>query len=173
MQFYDVINARRSIRKYKDTPVSPETVLRILDAGRKAPSWKNMQCWRYILVSDAALKARLGELLNNPSAGCYRDAPFALVLCALPAESGSEDGKEYYLVDSAISMEHVVLAATAEGLATCWVGLFTEQPVRELLGIPDDVKIVAITPLGYPAQERNPRPRKALEEILFENKWNA
>lgn len=173
MDFYDVINARRSIRKYKDTPVPLEIIHRILDAGRKAPSWKNMQCWRYILISDAALRTQLGQALNNPTADCYRDAPYTLVLCALPAESEAEDGKEYYLVDSAISMDHVVLAATAEGLATCWVGLFSEQPVRELLGIPDDVKIVAITPLGYPAQERNPRPRKTIEEILFKNKWNA
>jgi len=171
MDFYDVIRARRSIRAYKDTPVERETVDRILEAGRLAPSWCNRQCWRYIVVSDPQQRAMLGELIDNPSRACYENAPYALVLCADPSDSGVSNGKEYYLVDCGISMEHVVLAATNEGLATCWVGAFAEYPVRNLLGIPQDVKIVAITPLGYADEDPEPRPRMPIEKMTFEGNW--
>ena len=171
MEFYDVLKTRRSIRQYKDDPVPRETLNRILEAGRIAPSWCNRQCWRYIVVSDPAQRKMLGELISNPSAECYEKAPYALVLCADPSDSGVTGGKEYYLVDCGISMEHVVLAAANEGLATCWVGAFAEYPVRNLLGIPKEIKIVAISPVGYADQEPRPFEREPLQKIVFEGSW--
>lgn len=171
MEFYETVAARRSIRKYQDVPVPRETVDRILEAARLAPSWCNRQCHRYIVVSDPEKRRMLGELIDNPSKDCYEKAPYALVLCADPTDSGFNGGKDYYLVDCGISMEHAVLAATAEGLGTCWVGYFPENPVRNLLGIPRDVRVVAITPLGVPAEAPAPRPRLAHENMAFSNGW--
>ena len=171
MEFFETVAARRSIRKYQDTPVPRETVDRILEAARLSPSWCNRQCHRYIVVSDPEKRSMLGELIDNPSKACYETAPYAIVLCADSTDSGFNSGKEYYLVDCGISMEHVVLAATNEGLATCWVGAFAEYPVRNLLGIPQDVKIVAITPLGYADEDPEPRPRMPIEKMTFEGNW--
>ena len=171
MEFFETVAARRSIRKYQDTPVPRETVDRILEAARLSPSWCNRQCHRYIVGSDPEKRSMLGELIDNPSKACYETAPYAIVLCADSTDSGFNSGKEYYLVDCGISMEHVVLAATAEGLGTCWVGYFPENPVRNLLGIPQDVRVVAVTPLGVPAEAPKPRPRLPLENIVFEDGW--
>lgn len=171
MEFYETVAARRSIRKYKQDAVPRETLTRILEAARLAPSWCNRQCHRYIVVSDSATRKMLGELVENPSAECYEKAPYALVLCAEPSDSGFSSGKEYYLVDCGVSMEHLVLAATAEGLGTCWVGNFRENPVRNLLGIPHEVKVVGITPLGVPDEAPEARPRTELDRIVFENAW--
>ena len=173
MDFYETVRRRRSIREFKDTPVPREAVERILQAGRLAPSWRNRQCWRYILISDPSVRRMLGEILHNPSMACYENAPYALALCADPTDSGSMGGKDYYLVDCGISMEHVMLAAAAEGLGTCWIGYFPENPVRALLGVPSDVKVVAITPLGVPAEAPEPRPRKELAEIAYENRFGS
>lgn len=171
MDFYDVVKTRRSIRKYKNEPVEHAAVERIIDAARLAPSWCNRQCHRYIVISDKQTRTALGELLDNPSAECYADAPYVLVLCADPSDSGFSGGKDYYLVDCGISMEHVMLAATAEGLATCWVGSFREQPVRNLLGISRDINVVAITPLGYADEDPAQQERLSLRKIMFDEAW--
>jgi len=171
MELYETIRARRSIRAYRTDPVPREMVDRILEAGRLAPSWNNRQCWRYIVVSDFDQRKMLGELIDNPSRECYEAAPYALVLCADPSDSGFSGGKDYYLVDCGASMEHVMLAATAEGLATCWVGHFSEFGIRNLLGIPRETKIVAITPLGYAAETPAPQERLPLKKIVFEESW--
>ena len=104
MELYETIAARRSIRKYKEDPVPRETLDRVLEAARLAPSWCNRQCHRYIVVSDPETRKTLGELIDNPSVECYEKAPYALVLCAEPSDSGFNAGKEYYLVDCGISM---------------------------------------------------------------------
>lgn len=171
MDIYESIAARRSIRKYSDRPVPRETVDKILNAGRLAPSWKNRQCWRFLLISDPYVKQQLGMVIDNPSAELYQTVPYVLVLCADPTDSGTMAGKDYYLVDCGICMEHVVLAAAAEGLGTCWVGYFPENPLHGLLGVPKDTRIVAISPLGYPAEEPAPRERQPLEKIVYENGW--
>ncbi len=171
MELYETIKARRSIRAYQNKPVEEAALSRILEAGRLAPSWCNRQCWRFIVVQDPAMRAMLGEVVSNPSKECYTDAPYVIVVCADPSDSGVTGGKEYYLVDCAIAMEHMVLAATAEGLSTCWVGAFPEYPVRNVLRIPSEIKIVGITPLGYAAEEPEPMPRKPLDEVTFYDGW--
>ncbi|MEM1484693.1 nitroreductase family protein [Oscillospiraceae bacterium PP1C4] len=172
MELFEAIEKRRSIRAYSDEQVSEEQLQKVLEAGRLAPSWKNGQCWRYVVVSDPVLKKKLGEEVNfNPDRTSYEKAAYVLVLCADPADSGNRSGKPYYLVDAGIVLEHTVLAATALGLGTCWVGVFPEQAVKELLHIPDHIQVVALTPLGVPAQERNARPRKELSEIACLNAW--
>ncbi|MCD1295624.1 nitroreductase [Methanocella sp. CWC-04] len=148
MEFYEVIRDRKSVRRYLPDKVPEEALLRVLEAARLAPSWCNKQCWSYIVVDDPGL-------ISSIVAGGAKafNAPMYIVLCADPSLSGSIGGKEYYLVDAAISMEHLVLAATAEGLGTCWLGaMFNEESVKKALSIPDGLRVVAITPLGYEAK---------------------
>ena len=94
-----------------------------------------------------------------------------IVLCALPSESEVWEGKDFMMLDAGLAMEHLVLAATDQGLGTCWQGLFSEEKARKALNIPENVRVVAMTPLGYAAEERRPRPRKAMTEIVYYEKW--
>ena len=172
MELMTVIKNRRSIRSYKSDPVPRETLLTVLEAARLAPSWKNRQCWRYIVVSDASLKQGLSDAVRgNPSVEAYANAPYVLVLCADPAGSGNRDEKPYFMTDAAISFDHVTLAAQSLGLGTCWVGAFNEAPIKELLGIPEAVKVIALSPLGFPDEAPDARPRKPIADIAYENGW--
>lgn len=172
MDFFDVIEKRRSIRQYTDAPVSLDDMVRVVEAGRLAPSWKNGQCWRYIVVKDAEIRAEIGTIVNNnPDPSAYTNAPYVLVLCADPDQSGHHNGQDYYMTDVGIALEQSILAAAALGLGTCWIGLFDEEPLKEILNVPEHIRIVALTPLGVPAQDPKPRPRKPTSEIAFSNRW--
>lgn len=173
MEFQAVINKRRSIRAYKSEAVEPEKIEYILEMARQAPSWKNLQCWRFMVISSEAKKQALVSAFSpsNPGAKALLEAPVVIVLCANPAESAVHENKDFMMLDAGLAMEHLVLAATDCGLATCWQGLFSEETMREALGVPRDFRILAVTPLGYPAQDRNPRPRKALSEIAYGEQW--
>ena len=173
MDIFQVIRDRRSIRKYKDIPVEREKIEQILDAARLAPSWKNMQCWRFLVLTDAMRRAQVLEAFpaDNPGTKAIAAAPVLIVVCGNPAESDVEHGIDYFVADVAIAFEHLCLAAHALGLGTCWMGWYNEQQIKQSLGIPDDIRIVGITPLGYPDQEPKPRPRKELSEIIHYNHW--
>lgn len=173
MDFFEVINERRSIRKYKDIPVPTESIVQILDAARLAPSWHNQQCWRFLVVTDPEKRERMVDVVSevNPGRKGLQQAPALIVVCACPEESGVREGKEYYMADSAMAFEHICLAAKALGLGTCWIGGFSEDTLKGIVDIPEGVRVVGITPLGYPDQEPKPRPRKELAEIAFLEKW--
>jgi len=174
MDVKETMKNRRSIRKYDDGAVSEEQLFQILEAAQCAPSWKNMQCWYYIVVSDKDLKRKLGRAVNfNPDRTSYEKAAYVLVLCADPEKSGDRENKPYYLVDAAISFQQAILAATDLGLGTCWVGLFDEQPVKALLDIPENIRIVALTPVGNSAQTRDAKSRRPLDEFVFSNTWQT
>ncbi|MBJ6726773.1 nitroreductase family protein [Geomesophilobacter sediminis] len=175
MDVLQVIADRRSIRKYTDAPVEKEKIEQVLNAARLAPSWKNLQCWRFLVLTDPEQKGRLLEAFpgDNPGRGALAAAPCVIVVCADPTESGVENGIEYYIADTAIAFEHLCLAAHSLGLGTCWMGWFDEAPIKAALGIPEGIRIVGMTPLGYPDQQPKPRPRKALAEIAFFEKWGA
>ncbi len=173
MDIFQVFRDRRSIRKYKDTPVEQEKIEQVLDAARLAPSWKNLQCWRFLVLTDADKRAAVLEAFpaDNPGTKAIAAAPVVIVVCANPAESDVENGIPYFAVDVAIAFEHLCLAAHAVGLGTCWMGWYDEVQIKQALGIPADIRIVGITPLGYPDQEPKPRPRKGLSDIAYFNHW--
>ena len=172
MEFYDVINSRRSIRRYKDIPVEKEKLQAVMNAAIQAPTWKNLQGWRVIIIGPESKDKILQSIPDtNPGKKGIASAPLVMVFCANPADSGERDGQNYYLVDSGIAMEHLVLAARNEGLGTCWMGIFDEAIIKTSFGIPEQWRVVAITPLGYPDQDPQPRPRKALAEMCFEGHW--
>lgn len=173
MNVMEAIEKRRSIRVYQDAPVSKEQLTAFLEAIRLAPSWKDMQCWQVIVLSDRERIMRLGELLDhNPRReGVFETVPYFIAVVADPAQSGDEEGKAYYMTDVGICLENACLAATEMGLGTCWIGLFDEKPIKEFLGVPENLRLVALTPLGVPAQDPKPRPRKALSEIVHGDRW--
>jgi nitroreductase len=164
MDFHDVIAQRRSVRAYRDEPIDQETLGRVLEAARIAPSAANRQPWHFLVIRDAELRARLLEAYSQP---WFVAAPVIVCACARPSEAWQRsDGKNYSDVDVTIAMDHLILAAAAEGLGTCWIGAFKPDRLREVLGLPDELEPVALTPLGYPAEQPEPRPRKRLEEII-------
>jgi nitroreductase len=173
MELFQAIRERRSIRKYKELPVEREKIEQVLDAARLAPSWKNLQCWRFLVLTAAEKKEAMLSAFadDNPGKKAFLQAPVAIVVCANPAESDLSHGIEYYVADAAIAFEHICLTAHALGLGTCWMGLFDEAEMKAKLNIPDGIRVVGITPLGYPDQEPKARPRKELSEIAFFDEW--
>lgn len=165
MDFYEVVRARRSIRAYTAEPVPDDALERILTAAQLAPSACNKQPWRLYVVRDADTRRQLFSPDRMAWAG---DAPVVLVACSEPQNAWvrGDDRKNHADVDIAIFMEHVVLAATAEGLGTCWLCAFDPARFRRVLELPAELEPVAATPLGFPAQEPPARPRKALDDII-------
>lgn len=170
MEFYEVVRRRRSIRAYKPDPIEEEKLIRVLEAARLAPSAANRQPWYFIVVKDPRVKERLRRAYPRE---WFVKAPVIIVACADPTVAWRRrDGEEYWKVDVAIAMEHLVLAAVNEGLGTCWIAAFDEEAAKEALGIPESIRVVAMTPLGYPAEERGPvTDRKPLEQIVRFDRW--
>lgn len=170
MEFYELVRRRRSVRAYKLDPVEEDKLMRILEAGRLAPSAANRQPWHFIVVKDAKVKEQLRKAYDRE---WFVKAPVVIVVCVDPSAAWRRrDGEEYWKVDAAIAMEHIILAAVNEGLGTCWIGAFDEKVVKEVLGIPEHIRVVAMTPLGYAAEEKGPvTDRKPLEQIVHFDKW--
>jgi nitroreductase len=177
MEFADVIAARKSVRNYTDKEVSEETIMKILESARLAPSWANKQCCNYIVVKE---KTKIAEL-NGIYHSWLKQAPVVIVACADPKDSGSHNDMDYYLVDVGISMQQLVLAATDMGLGTCWIGAFEEEKIKKVLQVPQGIKVVAMTPVGYPADATfgnkllkkfiGSEKRKPIEQMVHRNKW--
>lgn len=179
METLEAIRTRRSVRKFSDRPVEPEKLRAVLEAARLAPSWANMQCWRFVVVEDAATKGRISELSyveayfatrgykSNPAQKALAEAPVVIVACGEPTLSGEVRGQEYYLTDVGIAAQNLMLAAHDQGLGSVFVGVFDEEQLGELLGIPAELRIVGLFPLGYPLEAgKGGAPRKPLEEIV-------
>jgi len=168
----DAIRKRRSVRKYEDREVADEMLTQVLEAARCAPSWKNQQTCQFLVVTDAEKRQEIADILEgNPASKGIAQAPVLIVVCADPALSGVENGKEYYMVDVGIVMDHIMLEAADLGLGTVFVGWYDEDKIRQALGVPDQFRIVGMTPLGYPAREPRPVPRKELDELVHRETW--
>ena len=167
MEFLDVVRERRSIRKYRPDPIPQAKMDQVLEAARLAPSWANSQCWSFVVVTDPKAKRRLAEAGNE----WIEHAPAIVAACADMKRSGMKKDQAYYLVDVGIAMEHLVLAATDQGLGTCWIGWFDEDKAKKALGVPKDMRVVALTPLGYPDEKPEARPRRSLGEIVYRDRW--
>jgi len=180
MEFESVIKTRKSIRDYSDKPVEDEKIDFLLDCARLAPSWANRQCWYFIVVKD---KKSIEELSKTSIINRWlKNVPVIIVACGDPRHSGSRNDINYFIVDVSIALEHLVLAATDKGLGTCWIAGFNEKKVKEILLIPGNIRVVALTPLGYPAGKNSfvgklfkvvtqSKKRKSLDKIVHENKW--
>ena len=150
MDVLDAIRMRRSVRSYSPKAIPPEVMARMRQAVRSAPSACNYQPRRLVLVTAPELRRKLAEAAKGQS--WIADAPVIVVACGIVAEAYKQMGGygSSVEIDVAIALDHLMLAAVAEGLGTCWIGAFDEPTVKDLLGVPEDVRVVAITPLGYP-----------------------
>ncbi|RLI07801.1 nitroreductase [Candidatus Bathyarchaeota archaeon] len=165
MSCIEKILKRRSIRRYRKEPVPDEVRDRILEAGRQAPSAANRQPWHFIVVTDPELKEKLATGRYNRF---IRDSTFTIVGVSLPYDPVSE---KWGVIDVTIAMQNMVLAAEVQGVGSCWIGDFKEDEVKELLGIPEEAKVVALLPMGLPDEQPGPKPKKPLSEIVHYNKW--
>ena len=169
MDVFEAIRSRRSVRGYKPDPVSDELLEQVLEAGRRAPTAANRQAFRVIV---AHVKDREEELARVYGRSWLLQAPLVLAVVAVPGEAWRRmDDKPYDEVDATIAMDHMVLAATALGLGTCWIAAFDPDAAREVFGLPDDVELVAITPLGYPGKASATTDRKPLEDLVKYERW--
>jgi nitroreductase len=168
LDYLELVRKRRSIRRYSPAPLSKDALETVLEAARLAPSSGNTQCWRYVVVTDRDIKRKLAEA----GEAFVEEAPAIIVACADPATSHRRAGLDYFLVDIGISFEHLILAATGLGLGTCWIGGFDEETVKKILGVPDEIRVVAYTPLGYPDEKKGRVfARKPLRDICFYEKY--
>ena len=171
MDFTEVIKNRRSHRKFTEDIVDDEIIERVIEAARLAPTWSNMQGARYIVVKN---KTQIKEIADAYKQKWIEHVPMLIVVCIAPNKSGKNiNGLEYFTVDAAICMEHIVLAATNEGLGTCCIGLFNEEKIKEVLSIPEKVRVIALTPLGYSKYTPREQIRKPIEQICFSEKYGT
>lgn len=169
MNVFEAIKSRRSIRSYLNKPIEEEKLLRVLEAGRLAPSAKNLQEWKFVIVKDKELRKKLAVAANNQH--FMAEAPVVIVGCATFVSYVMSCGQYAYPIDLAIAMDHMTLQAVEEGLGTCWIGSFKEDEVKNLLNIPENIRIVQLLTLGYPGTVPPARARKKLAEIVSFDKW--
>lgn len=170
MEVYDSIRTRKSVRSYLDRPVEKEKLDRVLNAVRLAPSAGNRQEWRFVVVTDPEKRRRLAE--EAAGQRFIAEAPVVVAACAEIDGKIMRCGEACYPIDVAIAIDHLTLAAVAEGLGTCWIGSFDPDTVRRILDIPEQIVVVELLPLGYP---KDPKPvtksRLPLETIVRYEKW--
>jgi nitroreductase len=181
MELMEAIKGRRSIRKYKPDPVPEEVFRTLMEAVRWSPSWANTQCWEVIAVKDPKIKSELSTVFpkGNPALSSMTDAPLVLVLCGKKGISGFYQGKvttvkgDWLMFDVGIAMENLCLTAHAMGLGTVIAGMFDHKKAEEILGVPENVEVVAITPLGYPAVGGATPKRKEISDFVFYDKYQG
>jgi len=165
MSLIDGILTRRSIRRYETKDIPEEVLQKILEAGRQAPSAANRQPIRFVIVKDHDLLEKLCDTLITRF---VKYAPAAIVGCA---DVKSLLTGKWAVVDATIAMQNMVIAAWTLGVGSCWIGACNEEKVKELLGIPEKWKIVALITFGYPAEQPKPRKKKPFEELFSFNRF--
>jgi nitroreductase len=184
MELHEIILSRHSVRDFAVDPVSAADLDIILEAGRLAPSAQNKQCWRYIVLQDRDNIKRFARHIGLLGTVNYfiAKAPVVIVACADPRRSAKVNGQEYYLVDTAISFQQMMLAAWSRGIGSCWLAAFNEGSVRKYLEIPGNIRVVGISPFGYPKDKKSlyskavkslasSNKRLANEQIITKEKW--
>ncbi len=169
MEFSDLIQKRYSVRKYKSKPVEEEKLQQVLDAARLAPTAHNKQPFKLIVIKTENNEENLKRIYP---ADFFVEVPLIICACTVLEEGWIRaDGKNYAEVDTAIAMDHLILAATNLGLGTCWIGRFDLKAAREVLNIPENILPLIFTPLGYPDHEAIAKKRKTIDEIVKYDKW--
>ena len=181
MNLIEAILNRRSIRKYKNDPVSDDLLEKILESARWAPSWANTQCWRFIVVKDKALKEKLRDTLTpwNPGRNAIIDAPVVIVACAELGKSGFRRGeqvtdrKDWYMFDVALALQNLTLTAYSLGLGTLHIGAFDANEAGKIVSVPDNVVAVELVVVGYPDESPEPRERNEIKTFIYKDKYGA
>lgn len=169
MDFFSVINQRRSVRAYKSVEVEDTKLREVLEAARLSPSASNRQDWKFIVVRNTETKKRLARAAFGQS--FIGEAPVVIVACGTEPEAVMACGQPTSTVDVSIACAFMILAACNLGLGTCWIGAFQEDEIKKILKIPEPVRVVAVIPLGYPDESPLERERKDPEEIICYEKF--
>ena len=164
MTVMEAIQARRSIRSYEPRPVEAEKLRQVLEAGRLAPSARNQQNWKLIAVEDAGLRQQLAAACCDQKQ--VAEAPVTLAVVAT-GQRVMTCGQVGEYVDCSIALSFMMLEAAEQGLGTCWLGAFRADEVAKVLDLPEGDVVVAVSPLGYPAEKPAPRPRKEAAEVVL------
>ena len=168
MNVFDAISQRYSCRSYQDKPIAPDKLDRILEAARLAPSARNLQDWRFVIVTDPDERAELATAANNQT--MVASAPAIIVACSNTSYR-MRCGQMIGPIDVSIALEHIALQAVEEGLATCWIGSFYHDKVRQILDIPHGIEVVQLMLVGYPADKQAAVKRDPIENIVCHGKW--
>lgn len=164
MEFQELIRRRYSVREYRPEPVSEEALARILEAGRLAPTAANRQPIRIVVLHTAGRHDTLGRVYGRP---WFVRAPVVVCVCGVPEEAWvRKDGRSHLDIDAAIVMDHVILAATDEGLGTCWIANFDVDAAGEAFELRAGEVPLLLTTLGHAAGRPGPRERKSLDDIV-------
>ena len=169
MEVMEAIKKRRSIRAYEEREIPEEKLRSVLEAARLAPSANNRQNWKFIVVKDKGTREKLAEAAH--SQGFVGEAPVVIIACGTDPTYRMSGGQLSCPVDLAIAIDHMTLKAVEEDLGTCWIGAFDAEAVKKILGIPENVAVVALLPLGYPKFQPAPTSRKDFEEVVIFNRW--
>jgi len=169
MSVFKAIKKRRSVRSYKEKLVPEESLKKILEAARLAPSAHNEQEWKFIVVKSKEKREKLAKAALNQS--FIAQAPVIIVGVALNPEEVLASNVPNYALDLAIAVDHMSLVATEEGLGSCWIGAFFQDEVKSVLEIPKNYKVVVLLCLGYPADSPGPKKRKDIDEIVCHNNF--
>lgn len=169
MDVFEAISKRRSIRKYKDTPVEEYKLDKILESARIAPSAGNRQEWKFLVVKDKETRENLVDAANGQK--FLGEAPVTIVAISTESERVMPCGQFAYTVDLSIAVSFMILEATEQGLGSCWLGAYKEDEVKEILNIPEKMRIPAMFTLGYANENPGPRPRKNIDQITIFEKY--
>ena len=164
MELKEAIKKRESVRGYLNEPVSEEKLRNVLEAARLAPSAANDQSLKLVVVRDSEKRRKLAQAANGQT--FVGEAPIVIAAVATSMGNAMPCGIPRYIVDLAIVVDHMTLAAVDEGLGTCWIGAFSQEKVKTILSIPHGYTVVALLPLGYPERLRNVKERKSMDEIV-------
>ncbi len=173
MTFLDLAKMRCSVRKYSTRRVEEEKLLRVLEAGRVAPSACNYQPLHFVVVSDENVKKRIASAYKE---GWLLSAPLIIIVCGDHSSSWKrEDGKDHLDIDAAIAADHMTLQAAELGLGTCWVCWFDSKKCHKILELPDTHETIVLLPIGYPEEACNPdrhdRARKKIDSIMSRDRF--
>jgi nitroreductase len=168
MDVSEAIRNRYSCRSYQDKPLEQDKLRAVLEAARLAPSAKNLQDWRFVVVTDRQTKKAVAAAANDQT---FLEKAGAIVVACTVSDHVMRCGQAVGPIDVAIALEHMCLQATELGLATCWIGSFYPDKIKAILGIPEGVTIVELLALGYPADSPRHSRREPLDHIASFEKW--
>ena len=170
MDVIQAIKSRKSVRSFLDKKVESEKVTDILEMARLAPSFFNRQDWRFVIVQDIRTKEKLVNYAKSPS--FVAESPIVIVGCGKPIKQIASSDQSSFIIDAAIALNHITLAAVEYGLGSCWVSIFDETKVKEILDIPNEIKVIGLVSLGYPKDpEVLEKKRLPLAQLIKFEKW--
>ena len=169
MDVFTAISQRCSVRAYKPAVLEEDKLKKVLEAGRLSPSASNRQDWKFIVVKNKESRKKLARAAFGQS--FIGEAPVVIVACGTEPKTMLACGQPAHTVDVSIAFAYMILQAYELGLGTCWIGAFSEEEAKKALSIPENIRVVAMTPIGYPDQTPSEKLRKTLDQIVCYEKY--